>query len=433
MEIDTVKLIGFLNAVLYIFCILVTLSLLFGCISQEGSNSLFMRLFMGLLITNIACMLGETGLWLFHEPQFVPLAKLCAFLSFGGGTVLIALYAYCIVAFISKRTKISYKLAHFIAGICAVYLVMVIVSEFNGLLFDFDANGFYMDGPYYGIVRVLDIVTWILCISIIVMNRKVLSYRNMFSLMSFVIYPFIAMFMLSFWDATPLSMATTLSMINLYGLFTGEMSARLVEQERQLHKQETLLTQQRVATMISQIQPHFIYNTLGSIYQLCLSEPEKAARLTQDFSLYLRGNFSELDSIKPVSINKEMEHVKYYLNIEQVRFPDIEVVYKLESSDFLIPALSVQPLAENAVKHGLMGLESGGRIIISTYEDEKNYYVKVEDNGVGFNSIDESKKHIGITNIRGRLTAMCQGKLVIESEINQGTRATIIVPKEKLK
>ena len=251
--------------------------------------------------------------------------------------------------------------------------------------------------------------------------------------MSFVIYPFIAMFMLSFWDATPLSMATTLSMINLYGLFTGEMSARLVEQERQLHKQETLLTEQRVATMISQIQPHFIYNTLGSIYQLCLSEPEKAARLTQDFSLYLRGNFSELDSIKPVSINKEMEHVKYYLNIEQVRFPDIEVVYKLESSDFLIPALSVQPLAENAVKHGLMGLESGGRIIISTYEDEKNYYVKVEDNGVGFNSIDESKKHIGITNIRGRLTAMCQGKLVIESEINQGTRATIIVPKEKLK
>ena len=93
MEIDTVKLIEFLNTVLYIFCILVTLSLLFGCISQEGSNSLFMRLFMGLLITNIACMLGETGLWLFHEPQFVPLAKLCAFLSFGGGTVLIVLYA----------------------------------------------------------------------------------------------------------------------------------------------------------------------------------------------------------------------------------------------------------------------------------------------------------------------------------------------------
>ena len=158
MEIDTVKLIEFLNTVLYIFCILVTLSLLFGCISQEGSNSLFMRLFMGLLITNIACMLGETGLWLLHEPQLVPLAKLCAFLSFGGGTVLIALYSYCIVAFISKRTKISYKLAHFIAGICAFYLVMVIVSEFNGLLFDFDANGFYMDGPYYGIVRVLDIV-----------------------------------------------------------------------------------------------------------------------------------------------------------------------------------------------------------------------------------------------------------------------------------
>ena len=123
--------------------------------------------------------------------------------------------------------------------------------------------------------------------------------------------------------------------------------------------------------------------------------------------------------------------MRYYLNIEQVRFPDIEVVFYLESSDFLIPALSVQPLVENAVKHGLMGLESGGRIVISTYENDKNYYVKVEDNGVGFDSIDESKKHIGITNTRGRLEAMCQGKLVIESEINKGTRATVIVPKEK--
>ncbi|MGN1405565.1 MAG: sensor histidine kinase [Erysipelotrichaceae bacterium] len=433
MEIDSVKLIEFLNVVIYIFCMLVTLSLLFGCISQEGRNSLFMKLFTGLLTVHIICMLGETGLWLFHEREFIPLAKFCALLCFGGGTVLISLYAYCIVAFISQRTAISFKWAHFIALICSVYLIIVVISLFNGMLFDFDVNGFYIDGPYYGIVRVLDLVTWILCIGLVLMNQKALSYRNMFSLLSFVLYPFIAMCLLSFWDATPLSMATTLSMINLYGLFTGEMSAKLVEQERQLHKQEQLITQQKVATMISQIQPHFIYNTLGSIYQLCLSEPEKAAKLTQDFSLYLRGNFNELDSIKPVSINKEMEHVRYYLNIEQIRFPDIEVIYNLESSDFLIPALSVQPLVENAVKHGLMGLESGGKIIISSYEDENSYYVKVEDNGVGFDSIDESKKHIGISNIRGRLKAMCQAELIIESEINKGTRATIVVPKEKLR
>lgn len=431
MEIDSVKLIEFLNVVLYLFCILVTLSLLFGCISQEDRDSLFMKLFMGLLTVHIICMIGEIGLWIFHEPALIPFAKFCAFLSFGGGTILITLYAYCIATFISQRTAVSFKWAHFIFLICLIYLFLVVISLFNGILFDFDSKGFYIDGPYYGIVRVLDVVTWILCIGLVLINRKAMSYRNMFSLLSFVIYPFIAMFLLSFWDSTPLSIATTLSMINLYGLFTGEMSRKLMEQERQLHKQKQLLTEQRVATMISQIQPHFIYNTLGSIYQLCLSDPEKAARLTRDFSLYLRGNFSELDSVKLVSINKEMEHVRYYLNIEQVRFPDIEVVFYLESSDFLIPALSVQPLVENAVKHGLMGLESGGRIVISTYENDKNYYVKVEDNGVGFDSIDESKKHIGITNTRGRLEAMCQGKLVIESEINKGTRATIIVPKEK--
>ena len=114
--------------------------------------------------------------------------------------------------------------------------------------------------------------------------------------------------------------------------------------------------------MISQIQPHFIYNTLGSIGQLCLEQPEKAASLTQDFSQYLRGNFSELDNNKPILLSKELEHVNHYINIERVRFPDITVNFDVRCDDFFLPALSVQPLVENSIKHGLMGLESGGSV-----------------------------------------------------------------------
>ncbi|MGN1417409.1 MAG: sensor histidine kinase [Oscillospiraceae bacterium] len=204
---------------------------------------------------------------------------------------------------------------------------------------------------------------------------------------------------------------------------------------REAEQLRTELTDRRIATMISQIQPHFIYNTLGSICQLCLEQPEKAAELTQDFSLYLRGNFSELENNRPILLSKELEHVKHYVNIEQVRFPDITVDIDVRSDDFFLPALSVQPLVENAIKHGLMGLESGGSVSICAYETDTEYCVKVSDNGVGFDTTSQpdGKQHIGINNIRERLSAMCGGRLNIDSTPGNGTTAVIYIPKEESK
>ncbi len=192
------------------------------------------------------------------------------------------------------------------------------------------------------------------------------------------------------------------------------------------------LTESRIATLISQIQPHFIYNTLGTIEQLCLTEPESASKLVRNFALYLRGNFSELDNVKPIRFSQEMNHVKHYTDIEQVRFPDMTIQYDLRSVEFLLPALSVQPLVENAIKHGLMGLEEGGIVTISAYETDNNYVVEVTDDGVGFDmdaGYDETK-HVGIKNIRERIWAMCQGTLTIDSQVGKGTKATLKIPKE---
>lgn len=207
------------------------------------------------------------------------------------------------------------------------------------------------------------------------------------------------------------------------------IKAREWEAEKTILKAE--LTESRIATMISQIQPHFIYNTLGTIEQLCMNEPEMAAKLVRNFSLYLRGNFSEIDNAKPIRFSQEMNHVKHYTDIEQVRFPDMTIQYDLRSVEFVLPALSVQPLVENAIKHGLMGLEEGGIVTISAYETDSHYVVEVKDDGVGFDSTMgyDEKKHVGIKNIRGRIEAMCGGTLLVESEIGKGTKATIKIPK----
>ena len=195
---------------------------------------------------------------------------------------------------------------------------------------------------------------------------------------------------------------------------------------------EAELKESRISIMLSQIQPHFIYNTLVTIERMCLKDPEKAFDLVRNFSLYLRGNFSELESVIPIRFEEELKHVEHYVNIEKVRFPDMNIEYDIEVTDFVLPALSVQPLVENAIKHGLMRLETGGNVVIRTYETKEHFCVEVKDDGVGFDTSlpIEGKKHVGLRNIKGRLNAMVNGELIIESEVGTGTKAVIMIPKE---
>ena len=209
-----------------------------------------------------------------------------------------------------------------------------------------------------------------------------------------------------------------------------ELQRSRLEAEKNIVEAE--LKESRIAIMLSQIQPHFIYNTLGTIERMCLKDPQKAFELVRNFSLYLRGNFSELESVSPIRFAEELKHIEHYVNIEKVRFPDMNIEYQVETTDFLLPALSVQPLVENAIKHGLMRLESGGTVLIRSYETPAHYCVEVKDDGVGFDTslpLDE-KKHVGIRNIRGRLKGIVNGELILESTPGVGTTAVIMIPKE---
>ena len=208
--------------------------------------------------------------------------------------------------------------------------------------------------------------------------------------------------------------------------------ARAKELETEKMVLNAQLAESRISTMMSQIRPHFIYNTLGSIEQLCEWDPPKAGELVHNFAKYLRGNFGELDNPKPILMSQEMQHVHHYIYIENVRFPDMTFSFEMKSQDFRLPALTVQPIVENAIKHGLMKLQKGGTIRVISYETDTNYCISVEDDGVGFDTrklLDE-KKHIGIRNIRDRLKVMVGGTLDIESTQGVGTKVLISIPKE---
>ena len=210
------------------------------------------------------------------------------------------------------------------------------------------------------------------------------------------------------------------------------LEAQRIEAEKQA--MERKLQESQISIMLSQIQPHFLYNTLNSIYQLCETNPMRARILVNSFSEYLRNNLSSLEEHRLIPFKTEIEHINTYLDIEKVRFEDtLEIEYDIKCIDFSLPVLTVQPIVENAVKHGTSKKRGGGTVMISTDENKESYIIKISDTGCGFDPTqpkNDGKKHIGIENVRQRLFNMCGGTLSIESEVGKGTIATIIIPKE---
>lgn len=222
-------------------------------------------------------------------------------------------------------------------------------------------------------------------------------------------------------------------LIQLYLLFreTRQHQKELLR----YHEMQNELLQMRVSIMVSQIQPHFLYNSLTSIAQLCEKDPSRAKKATIEFSEYLRRNMNSLKEQAPVPFANELKHLETYLSLEKMRFGDeLNIEYDIETTDFLIPSLTVQPLVENAVKHGVGMLEDGGTVTIATREYPDRYEVIVSDNGVGFDpekKPNDGRSHVGMENVRNRLKTMCNATLDIKSKIGEGTTATITIPKEE--
>ena len=191
----------------------------------------------------------------------------------------------------------------------------------------------------------------------------------------------------------------------------------------------------RTEVLLSQIHPHFLYNTLGAIQSLCKTDPPTAEKAVAKFSRYLRGNMNALNQETSIPFTQELAHTRLYLELEQLRYEDaLEVRYDLSCTEFQIPTLTLQPLVENAVRHGVRGKLSGrGTVTISSRECQDHYEVTVTDDGPGFDpqlEPDNGQAHIGLKNVKERLKGTVNGRLDVESSPGKGTRATIFLPKK---
>lgn len=212
--------------------------------------------------------------------------------------------------------------------------------------------------------------------------------------------------------------------------------ARRLEAEQQAMQLE--LQESRIAIMRSQMQPHFIFNTLNTIYHLCDIDTDLARSTISSFSEYLRNNIDTLGQSGLIPFEKEFSFIKTYLDIEKVRFDDeLEITYDVGVTDFSLPVLTVQPLVENAVKHGTSKREGVAQLRMTTRDTGDAYEIVIEDTGVGFDvsavpSADDGHRHVGLHSVRQRLESMCGGTLTLESQVGVGTVATVRIPKKEV-
>lgn len=203
----------------------------------------------------------------------------------------------------------------------------------------------------------------------------------------------------------------------------------LLDQGKQYLMQKEELSRQKASNAVLQMRPHFIYNTMTSIYYLIEQDPAKAQQVTLDFTNYLRKNFTAIAKEGTVPFAEELEHTKAYLSVELARFEGkLFVNYDVSYMSFRLPPLVLQPIVENAVKHGVDPDLDPLYITVSACEGEHGAEITVTDNGPGFGEQDNDEPHIALQNIRERLEMMCKGTLEISDRDGGGTVVKITIP-----
>ncbi len=344
-------------------------------------------------------------------------------------TFMLFLMLLYIILNLPRRNKDSLVILGFTIA-AAVYIFLVLLNIRFGFMFRI-SNG-YIEYNKNDIVTTAASFIWFSFLTYYVLTAKC-NIRKKLSLCSITVLFMLGIIFNFLLIIKKINTSFDLSgMFHLVALYVVFFSI-FAQQKNELNVQKAENAELKTAIMISQIQPHFLYNSLTAIRRLCLQDPKLAAKAIEYFSAYLRMNMNSLqDNNKMISFDDELEHIKTYLWIEKLRFGDeLNIEYDIQCTDFMLPPLSVQPLVENAVKYGVCQREDGGTVKITTRRKKNgSVVVAVYDDGPGFEPDkinNDNKTHIGIANIKKRLKMLSCGKLYINSKLGEYTLAKLVL------
>ena len=314
-----------------------------------------------------------------------------------------------------------------ITALSGVAAILLVVNGFTHFLFDVGKGNEIFIGKAFWILPVLEGGLWLAGVVWAVLNRRALSRQD--AMMFVMLFGFFA-------AGTALDIVfpqiTFFAMLGILGFLAAlavECSKSEVRFEKEKAESDRLrkdVTRANEQLLHSQVSPHFIYNALTAI-QALPNNPDTTKKAIGDFARFLRQTLTTINENQLIPFDMELENVQTYLRLEKIRFGEkLKVDYDIEEENFYVPAMSVQILAENAVKHGVSVKREGGTVKITTKKRGDSVFITIEDDGVGFDvnkALDST--HIGIRNVKNRLHTLSAGALYLFSEIGKGTTASI--------
>lgn len=386
--------------------------------------------FMSMCISNLGMLLGDIANWTcegFAEPWYPFVLKLGTTIFYCCSATLLFSFTGYVTEYLSEKVKVRKEILYVSLLFTTIHLICSFMSLYNGMFFSIGADNIYRRGNLFWLSQLIPFIIYIISLGVIVTYRKYLRFKEIVFMVTYVALPLIAevIQILNY----GLALVNTAATVSILLVFINIQS----ERELLLSRQENALVKAQISLMKNQINPHFIYNTLSAIRQLCGQEPKQAKLAIGEFARYLRVNMDFITNESAVPFEQELSHVQTYLKLEKRRLKErLKVVYDIKSSNFDIPPLTIQPIVENAVQHGIAPKIEGGTVTIRAEETDEAYIITVSDDGVGFspdNEQNDGRTHIGIYNVQRRLKLLCRGSVDISSSTDVGTTATIYIPK----
>ena len=386
------------------------------------------RYFFWLSILNSIFVLADLSGWIFNKfaRSWYPMVfTIGRFVYYAVTAVLFLLLLKYVIAYISSFGKVSKIYMRMGWLLACLHLLGCMITPFTGFYYSITEENMYRFGNGIWCFNILPIAV-LSMISILAFRfRKILPLRAVATLFGFVGIVVLGQIVKILLDNVfsvnpPITLAIVVMFFHIQ-----------FDKDMQLKKDRQELEELNTKIMLSQIQPHFLYNTLATIRGLCETNPVMAKELINDFSIFLKANMDSLTTNILIPFEQELLQVKSYLNIAQQMYGEnLQVVYDIQATQFFIPTLSIQPIVENAVHKGIRKKENGGILVIHTEEDEQYFHIIISDNGIGFDkNILKEDGHIGIQNVQKRLYTMCKGILEIETTLGKGTTVHIKIPK----
>ena len=341
-----------------------------------------------------------------------------------------------IKTYIAKRNN-DKRLERAIVGfqlLEAPNLLLLLITPFSGSLYFIDAANEYNRSWGYYVWQGITILSFLFIGAVTVLYRKktdrfikrIIAIAFLFPMAGFLMNMVFSGFNFN-------NIMVSAAELLMFMLYEKNKTDVTLKYGYELEKAKTELAEARLTLMQAQIKPHFINNAMIAVQEVCYTDPERAAELIEHFARYLRNNINATNSSLPIDFKDEVQAVKEYLAIEYAdTSKKFQFEFDIKCESFKVPALSIEPLAENAVKHGIDRYSGESRVILSSYETEDAYHVLIRDNGEGFDVNAETlgKGGIGLKNTEERLKTMCGGRLEIRHD-DGWTVAEIILPKEQ--